>query len=170
MSHLDCLACKATLGPGSSHPRPQGGRVSRGLPGLPGRPGRPNIQNGTTSGVSTPSGRWPAGDPILNLPQQRSSSQGNIGAHKFAPWPQGEGRGPPLFGRVSWGPPRPPRHPKLHGFHGASPPSGRRPSQILRTILKRDGGALMVSPVWLETVEIHSMLKISRSKMNERCT
>ena len=28
----------------------------------------------------------------------------------------------------------------------------------------------MDSPVWLKTMEIHSMLKISMSNMNERCT
>ena len=36
--------------------------------------------------------------------------------------------------------------------------------------LEEGQGGIDCLAVWLKTVEIHSMLKISRSKMNERCT
>ena len=39
-----------------------------------------------------------------------------------------------------------------------------------RAILKGDGVALMVSPVWIKTMGIHSMLTISPSKIEEHYT
>ena len=134
----------------------------RGPHCLAGSPGASQAARTPKTGrppVFTPSGRWPAGDPILNLPQQRSSSQGNIGARKVRPLVRKMTGEALLCLEGSPGAPQGRPDTQNGTVSGASPPSGRRPSQILRTILKRDGGALRISPVWLKTVEIHSMLK-----------
>ena len=97
-------ACKATLGPGGSHPRPQG--EGRGPPlfgGVSWGPqGSPNAHIGRSSSVSTscgrrpagetvrfrvptPSGRRTAGNPILRFPNEDPARKATLGPERFAP-------------------------------------------------------------------------------------